>query len=71
MFSYGERFQRLWSEIPTVTCYREYIGLCNEIDDCRTGYEITETDEKLLLEAVELYVKTRIIQTKEPDFWNR
>ena len=67
MFSYGETFRWLWAEIPKVESYREYIGLCNKIDDCRTGYEITKTDETLLLEALALYAKTRGVRTEEKE----
>lgn len=59
MFSFDERFQELLSLIPTVVTYEDYCGLANEIDGARTGIEITDRDEKVLLEALEVFKVAR------------
>lgn len=33
MFSFGEKFQELWAQIPTVAGYFDYVGMANAIDD--------------------------------------
>lgn len=65
MFSFGEKFKELWDAIPTIINYWDYVGLANEIDDARTDREITDTDEKTLLEALEVFKKARRITTPE------
>ena len=59
MFSFGPKFVGLWSQIPGVASYWDYVGLANDIDDARTGNEITERDEAVLLEALEVLRKAR------------
>ena len=59
MFSFDERFLELWSLIPTIVTSEDYCGLANEIDDARTGREITYRDEIVLLKALELFKDAR------------
>ena len=59
MFSFDERFKELWAEIPTIVQYWDYIRVANEIDDARIGQEITERDETVLLQALELFKQAR------------
>ena len=59
MFSFGETFMELWTQIPSIITYRGYVGMANAIDDARTGREITERDEKTLLQALELVKQAR------------
>lgn len=61
MFSFGEKFRELWAQIPTIVNYWDYVGMANVIDDARTGREITERDEAVLLEALEAFRKARNI----------
>ena len=61
MFSFGEKFQELWAQIPTIVSYWDYVGMANVIDDARTGREITERDEAVLLEALETFRKAQNI----------
>lgn len=61
MFSFGEKFRELWAQIPTIVSYWDYVGMANVIDDARTGLEITERDEAVLLEALEAFRKARNI----------
>lgn len=61
MFSFGEKFRELWALIPTIVSYWDYVGMANVIDDARTGLEITERDEAVLLEALEAFRKARNI----------
>ena len=61
MFSFGEKFQELWALIPSIVNYWDYVGMANVIDDARTGREITERDEAVLLEALEAFRKARNI----------
>lgn len=65
MFSFGEKFRELWEDIPFVSNYWGYVALANSIDDARTGDEITERDEKTLLEALEVFRKARNIPEHE------
>ena len=67
MFSFGEEFKRLWAEIPNVLTYFDCIQLSNMIDDARTGREITDRDEALLLVCLEEYKKAR--QIRRPETW--
>lgn len=62
MFSFGEKFQELWTQIPSIASFRDYAGMANAIDDARTGREITERDERTLLEALEVFKKARDIR---------
>lgn len=62
MFSFGEKFQELWAQIPTIVTYRDYVGMANAIDDARTGREITDRDERVLLDALEMFKKAREIR---------
>ena len=57
MFSFGEKFRELWALIPTIVDFWDYVGVANAIDDARTGREITERDEAVLLEALEAFRK--------------
>ena len=61
MFSVGEIFMELWAQIPTIVSYYDYVGMANAIDDARTGREITERDERVLLEALETVKRAREI----------
>lgn len=65
MFSFDEKFQELWAEIPTIYNYRQYVEVANIIDDARTGREITERDETTLLQALELFREARMIKKEE------
>ena len=67
MFSFGETFQKLWSEIPTIVNYRDFVGMANAIDDARTGREITATDETTLLNALEVFRIARKIPASDPE----
>ena len=62
MFSFDEKFQELWAQIPSIVNYRDYVGMANAIDDARTSLEITYRDEQVLLEALELFKKARNIR---------
>lgn len=65
MFSFGEKFKELWAQIPTIASYRDYVGMANAIDDARTGREITERDERVLLNALEVFRNAREIEARE------
>ena len=62
MFSFGEKFKDLWAQIPTIVTYWDYVGMANAIDDARTGREITERDEKTLLQALDVFRDARGIK---------
>lgn len=62
MFSFDEKFQELWAQIPNIVNYRDYVGMANAIDDARTGREITDRDEQVLLEVLELFKNARDIR---------
>ena len=62
MFSFGENFMELWVQIPTIITYRGYVGMANAIDDARTSNEITDRDERTLLEALEIVRQARKIK---------
>lgn len=62
MFSFGEKFKELWEQIPLVISFRDYVGLANVIDDARTGREITQRDEQVLLNALETFRNAREIE---------
>lgn len=62
MFSFGEKFQELWAQIPTIATYWDYVGIANAIDDAWTGREITKTDETTLLQALEIFKAARKIR---------
>lgn len=59
MYSFGEKFMELWEQIPTINQYWDYVGIANAIDDARTGREITDRDERTLLEALEVFKQAR------------
>lgn len=65
MYSFGEKFQELWAQIPTIVSFRDYVGMANAIDDARTGREITERDEQVLLEVLEVFKVARRIKYRE------
>lgn len=69
MFSFGEKFKELWGQIPEIDTYRDYCGMANIIDDAYTGNEITERDEKVLLEALEAFRKARGIKEPQDGKW--
>ena len=62
MFSFGPIFQELWGEIPTVTNYEEYCKMANAIDDASVNRDITERDERTLLQALEVFKSARGIK---------
>lgn len=62
MFSFGEKFQELWAQIPAIATYWDYVGMANAIDDAYTGNEITERDENTLLKALEVFKQARGIK---------
>lgn len=64
MFSFGEKFQELWVQIPTIVNYRDYVGMANVIDGARTGMEITDRDERILLKALEMFKNAREIRNE-------
>lgn len=64
----GAEFNRLWAEIPKVLTYRQYANLCNEIDSCHLDREITDTDERVLLDCLEKYAKIKRIPTSDPEW---
>lgn len=68
IFSGGTEFKRLWAEIPNVLTYRAYVNLCNEIDSCHLGREITDMDERVLLDCLEMYAKIWGIPTSDPEW---
>ena len=59
MYSFGEKFQELWTKIPEIATYWDYVGIANTIDDAMTNYEITKQDERTLLKALELFREER------------
>ena len=65
MFSFGEKFKELWAQIPTIVSFRDYVGMANAIDDARTGREITDRDEQVLLKTLELFKEARQIEDRE------
>lgn len=65
MFSFGEKFQELWALIPTIVSIQDYYGMANAIDDARTGREITDRDEQVLLEVLEVFEVARRIKVRE------
>ena len=65
MFSFGEKFKELWAQIPTIVSTQDYYGMANAIDDARTGREITERDEQVLLEVLEVFEVARRIKCRE------
>ncbi len=65
IFSGGEEFIRLWSELPKVVRYREYIEMCNEIDSARMSKLITESDEKILMDSLEAIRTHKGIEREE------
>ena len=62
MFSFGETFMELWSQIPAIVNYWDYVGMANAIDDAKTGNEITTRDESTLLQALEIFKQARGIK---------
>lgn len=62
MFSFDEKFQELWSQIPEITNFREYCQMANTIDDARTNREISERDETTLLKALDIFRNARGIK---------
>ena len=62
MFSFGEKFQELWAQIPIIVSYWDYVGMANAIDDARTGREITDRDEIVLLDALAIFKNAREIR---------
>lgn len=65
MFSFGEKFKELWALIPTIVNIQDYYGMANAIDDVRTGREITDRDEQVLLEVLEIFEIARRIKDRE------
>ena len=65
MFSFGEKFLELWGQIPTIVNHRDYVEMANAIDDARTGREITDRDERVLLDTLEVFRKAREISDAE------
>ena len=68
LFSGESEFSRLWAEIPKVLTYRAYVILCNEIDSCHLDREITDTDERVLLDCLDKYAKIKGIPTTDPEW---
>lgn len=66
--SEGGEFNRLWAEIPRVMTYREYVNLCNEIDSSHLDREITDKDERVLIDCLEKYAKIMRIPTSDPEW---
>ena len=54
IFNGGEEFLRLWGELPKIVTYRDYIDMCNEIDSAEMDRMITDRDERILLDALEI-----------------
>lgn len=65
MFSFADKFRELWEQIPGIVSYRDYVGLANAIDDARTGCEITDRDEEVLLNVLEAFRVARQIEDRE------
>lgn len=65
MFSFGEKFKELWAQIPTIVSFRDYVGIANAIDDARTGREITDRDERVLLKVLETFKEARQLEDRE------
>lgn len=65
MFSFAAKFRELWEQIPAIVSYRDYVGMANAIDDARTGYEITDRDEEVLLNVLEAFRVARRIKDEE------
>ena len=68
VFSFGEKFQQLWAQIPSIVTYRDYVAMDNAIDDAHTGYEITERDENTLRVALNVFRAARGIPEKDPEW---
>lgn len=64
-FKTNETFRNLWLTIPEVLNYEEYISLLNEIDNERIDRFITETEENVLIQALEIYMEIRRIKKEE------
>lgn len=64
IFNNGEEFFRLWNEVPKIVTYRDYIVLCNEIDSAHMDRMITDRDEKILLDALEIVKKHKRISNR-------
>ena len=63
IFSCGEEFTRLWQELPKVVRYQDYIELCNEIDSARMSRIITDRDEAILLDCLEIIKRMKNIES--------
>lgn len=64
-FSGEEEFKRLWSLIPTVKDYWEYVGLANEIDDAWDDRLITQFDKKFLVDCLDRYAQMKKFEPRE------
>lgn len=64
-FKTNETFRNLWLIIPEVINYEEYISLLNKIDNERMDRFITETEENVLIQALEIYMEIRRIKKEE------
>lgn len=62
MFSFDEKFQELWAQIPEIVTFRDYCQMANVIDDARSNREITERDETVLLKALDIFKDARGIK---------
>ena len=61
-------FNRLWSDMPMVYTYREYVVLANEIDSARLDRLITKKEETALLGALANWTKTMHVPTTEDEY---
>ena len=64
----NKEFDRLWSDIPNVNTYREYVVLANEIDSARMDRLLSEREEKALLGALDHWAKTMHVPTTEEQY---
>lgn len=64
----NKEFDRLWSGIPNVYTYREYVALANEIDSARLDRLISKQEETALLGALDHWAKTMRVPTTDEEY---
>lgn len=64
----NKEFDRLWSDIPKVYTYREYVVLANEIDSSRMDRLLSKREETALLGALGHWAKTMNVPTTDEEY---
>lgn len=64
----NKEFDRLWSDIPNVYTYREYVVLANEIDSAGLDRLISKREETALLGALDHWAKTMNVPPTEEEY---